>query len=658
MKPSARPSLVTGLLLACLAAPTPGDAQLLPAVPDTVIPRTDVDLDRPDATLSARDPLVEADGAGGFVTVWNSHYTFELPDERTYFDFSIVAARLGAELGLGVQRVVTGVTLATADPFPPTGPALATHQGAFDVVSIFERQLGSGLELASYAATTERTGVTTIEAPVPLQQYPSVGQPAIARDGDLIAVAWTQMSFTFDLGPDEQTLGTYFQLFAPDGTPVSPLVTLSEVTATSSDSFFEGTDPAVGWTPQSRYWYVVWQPVAAETFDPEPPRVALMTRNGDLLAINEVEGPLLPPYDVSPLTLNEFLWAGRSADGAAVLTPRSYAGDRFRFTEPWAVVPGADRVALSSDRHNNVVATFEGAGRPLEIRAYNRHGDPQGAPVAFPDATDGDAGLADSGTVLVVRDAAGEDHLVGATYRTRRDADLCFVDRRGDLYCLFEDGSAEVSGIFPLGFGSDRRVAGDADGDSLAEVCVVRGNRFLCDTRQQGGGADLRFRFGPQEAMPLFGDLDGDGRDDPCLRIGNRFLCDTARNGGAAEMRIPFGRAQDRALLGDADGDGRDDPCLYRAGLFACDTAHDGVFAEVFFDLTGPLAGRGVVVSENATPLMGDLDGDGRDEVCVAGGGLAVCGFFPPTGGTPSSSFQVGLGDLESVYLMGDFDGF
>jgi hypothetical protein len=53
-------------------------------------------------------------------------------------------------------------------------------------------------------------------------------------------------------------------------------------------------------------------------------------------------------------------------------------------------------------------------------------------------------------------------------------------------------------------------------------------------------------------------------------------------------------------VLGDFDGDGRDDPCLLRGGTLRCDTKHDGGTAEAVLRLAVQ-PGDGIV--------MGNLDG-------------------------------------------------
>jgi hypothetical protein len=55
----------------------------------------------------------------------------------------------------------------------------------------------------------------------------------------------------------------------------------------------------------------------------------------------------------------------------------------------------------------------------------------------------------------------------------------------------------------------------------------------------------------------------------------------------------------DQPLLGDYDGDGRDDPCVFRQGTLLCDTAHNGGAAEGTLSLGD--AGDRVV--------LGNLDG-------------------------------------------------
>ncbi len=132
--------------------------------------------------------------------------------------------------------------------------------------------------------------------------------------------------------------------------------------------------------------------------------------------------------------------------------------------------------------------------------------------------------------------------------------------------------------------------------------------------------------------------------DAPCVHRGNRFLCDGAHDGGEEEISNDFGRAGDLPLLGDPDGDGRDDPCLYKDGQLLCDTRHDGGAAEV----------RIAFGQSGDVPLLADLDGEGRDDACVRRGAELHCDSAH-NGGT--AELIVLFGNPGDLFLMGDVDG-
>jgi hypothetical protein len=86
--------------------------------------------------------------------------------------------------------------------------------------------------------------------------------------------------------------------------------------------------------------------------------------------------------------------------------------------------------------------------------------------------------------------------------------------------------------------------------------------------------------------------------DEPCVIGNGKLWCDTGRTGGDPEVRHGFGGTSSGfGLLGDVDGDGREDPCVYTGGVFRCDTDHE----------------------------RGDVDGDGREDPCVYTGGVFRC---------------------------------
>lgn len=132
---------------------------------------------------------------------------------------------------------------------------------------------------------------------------------------------------------------------------------------------------------------------------------------------------------------------------------------------------------------------------------------------------------------------------------------------------------------------------------------------------------------------------------DPCTFIRSGFSCDAAHDGGKAEVDLPFPVIQgDRPLLGDLDGNGKDDPCVFRTGnRFVCDQDHDGTpDLDVSYGRPGDV------------PLLGDLDGEGRDDACVRQGTRLLCDTAHD-GGT--AEMVVTFGEAADVPLLGDLDG-
>lgn len=136
--------------------------------------------------------------------------------------------------------------------------------------------------------------------------------------------------------------------------------------------------------------------------------------------------------------------------------------------------------------------------------------------------------------------------------------------------------------------------------------------------------------------------------DDPCLFKAGALFCDLRHDGGAAEVTYAFGaQPGDAPLLGDLDGDGRDEPCVYRGRRFLCDPARDGGAAELSF-----LFGSGTAAGD--APLLGDLDGDGRDDPCLRRGDQFLCDTAH-NGGT--AEVVVTFGRSGGTALLGDVDG-
>jgi hypothetical protein len=148
---------------------------------------------------------------------------------------------------------------------------------------------------------------------------------------------------------------------------------------------------------------------------------------------------------------------------------------------------------------------------------------------------------------------------------------------------------------------------------------VFRGGQFYLDQTGDGGMQESHVAFGASNSVPLAGDWNGDGKDElwtvsyNTSRGGLDWSIDLDYAGGAAEQIVQFGLNGDTPVAGDFNGDGRDDVAIVRynasrGGLdWYIDLNHDGYLAEqvVEFGLNGDV------------PVAGDLNGDGRDEVAV-----------------------------------------
>lgn len=133
-----------------------------------------------------------------------------------------------------------------------------------------------------------------------------------------------------------------------------------------------------------------------------------------------------------------------------------------------------------------------------------------------------------------------------------------------------------------------------------------------------------------------------------CWLAGPSLACDLGRTGGRPELRQGARWAGEELgaipLLGDFDGDGRDDLCAWRRGELRCDLDHEGKPAE----------GRAHLGRDGDTPLLGDVDGDGRADPCVSRGRALLCDTARD-GGRPEVRWVVGNG--RGTPLLGDVDG-
>ncbi|HXT50623.1 MAG TPA: hypothetical protein VN811_06245, partial [Thermoanaerobaculia bacterium] len=146
----------------------------------------------------------------------------------------------------------------------------------------------------------------------------------------------------------------------------------------------------------------------------------------------------------------------------------------------------------------------------------------------------------------------------------------------------------------------------------------------------------------PRQGGPVARRFAASPGEEICAAWGGKLRCHLGRVGGAMQVLATIRRGGDVPLLGDVDGDGRDDVCSYRAGRFSCDVAHAGaVDWSVRFGFAGDV------------PLLGDVDGDGKADPCVRRRTFLVCDARHDG----SESVRQDFGHGGETPRLGDMDG-
>ncbi|TWP54145.1 DUF2961 domain-containing protein [Lentzea tibetensis] len=209
--------------------------------------------------------------------------------------------------------------------------------------------------------------------------------------------------------------------------------------------------------------------------------------------------------------------------------------------------------------------------------------------------------------------------------------------------------------------GAEIPMSGDFDGDGRADVVTFTkgdgrvyvslsdGTKFVQDAWMWHG------LFAPGTEVPLVGDFNGDGRDDiatftrgdsadvfVALSNGRSFV------GTGWKWHDHFAAGTETPVAGDINGDGRDDIVTFTGGA-----AYAALSTGASFE------GDGVRWHDNlpGKPELGDVDGDGRDDVVLfSGGQVTVARSTGTSFGTASvwhGHFAVG----DEVPGVADFTG-
>jgi MYXO-CTERM domain-containing protein len=176
-------------------------------------------------------------------------------------------------------------------------------------------------------------------------------------------------------------------------------------------------------------------------------------------------------------------------------------------------------------------------------------------------------------------------------------------------------------------------------------------------------------------AAPSTTDLDGDGRADICGRGGAGILCHLATPEGFGEeqLLVPFSNENGWSdpsnfatiRMGDVDGDGRADLCARSNTSMRCYTSGTTPLGTL---INGPAwsddKGWGAT-RYYATIRLADIDGDGKEDLCARAGKGLIChrstgtGFEEESLAGPAWSDESGFGAARyyTTLRMGDVDG-
>jgi hypothetical protein len=211
---------------------------------------------------------------------------------------------------------------------------------------------------------------------------------------------------------------------------------------------------------------------------------------------------------------------------------------------------------------------------------------------------------------------------------------------RGNIWYLNYglDTAADVTLAF--GKSSDRKVAGDWDGDGVFTPGIVRGNLWFL-TNDLDGDGEIIVNYGKSTDIPVAGDWNGDGVWTPGIVRGNLWFL-TNDFDGTGEIIINYGKSTDRFVAGDWNGDGVYTPGIVRGNVWYVNNTFDGS-ADVAF----------AYGKSSDFPVAGDWDGDGDTTPAIIRGNI----WYVNNGLDGGADIAFAYGKSTDAKLAGDWNG-
>lgn len=173
-------------------------------------------------------------------------------------------------------------------------------------------------------------------------------------------------------------------------------------------------------------------------------------------------------------------------------------------------------------------------------------------------------------------------------------------------------------------------------------------------TVRNGDGSVDTVRWGTRGDIAMSGDVDGDGVADRVVWRPSNGRWYALNNDGTTVLNQAWGTSGDIPMLGDVDGDGLDDMIVWRPSNGRWYAKSSATFKTLVNRAYGSSA-------HDDVPLVGDLDGDGKTEMII---------WRPSTGASNNGRFYAmtaagetifnsswGAGRLGDIPLIGDVDG-
>lgn len=259
---------------------------------------------------------------------------------------------------------------------------------------------------------------------------------------------------------------------------------------------------------------------------------------------------------------------------------------------------------------------------------------------------------------------------------------------------VIRDKNGNPVRLTTFGLDGGKPIAGDFNGDGIAQVAIYRDGVWYIDLNSNGiwDEEDLIAEMGTMTDQPIVGDWDGDGKvdigifgpewtgdrnaieRDPGLpsdlnnrkiagarpknippevheaTLGHRALRRTAQGPVRTDLIdhvFEYGGKGDYAFSGDFTGDGITNIGVYRNGSFFVDRKGDGRWDEKNDIYIADVGRPGEV------PVIGDFNGDGIDEI-----GLYKDGYWRlDTTGDFKLDTEIRFGEIGDIPVVGDFTG-